>query len=544
VKSAKTDVPYIDIAWVTGGPNPGIGGSHAQRHILDDQQRYCARVRAIDGAGNVSQFTYLGGANNVPTLKYAAPAAQPDTPGCPGLPQPSYAIPAAGQTTPRTPKFHWSSVPGARSYYVIVARDQALTNLVDIAFTDRTYYVPRDTYEDETTGYYWAVYPSPTAGGTCPSDAPGTYPRFDKLSVVPPQQGPNDGVPVSGQPIFRWGSAEGAKDYRIQVSTDAEFKDLVDNIVTASTAYAPSTTYPVDTQLYWRVRARDANDIELGWSATRSFRRTLTPPVPDAGNPVTGGTIPVLAWAPVAGAVSYGFHVDRVDGKTQDFTVATPRFTPTEFYGTGVWKWKVRANFPATGGSVSGPYSGATDFVRRILPPARPRATVTSKRVLFSWDPDTSGKSYKLEVAKDDSFTDLVESVTTPNTAYAPLLAGAYTNGGRFFWRVAILDKGNNLGAFAQGNLRLPSRLKVKSSVGLARRRQAALVKVTVTDSGSKRVAGATVTISGAGTRLLHRRTGRKGTVTLRIRPARKGTIRVTAARKGYVGGNTTIGVY
>ncbi|MCW3016579.1 MAG: hypothetical protein JWO02_3671, partial [Solirubrobacterales bacterium] len=255
----------------------------------------------------------------------------------------------------------------------------------------------------------------------------------------------------------------------------------------------------------------------------------------------TGGTIPVLAWGSVPGAISYGFHVDKVDGGAQDFTVATPRFTPTEFYGNGIWKWKVRANFPVSGASsVSGPYTASQDFVRRILPPANAKATVTPTRVVFAWSPDTSGKKYRLDVAKDDSFTEMVESVTTPNTSYAPLLANGYADGGRLYWRVALLDQGNNLGAFARGDLRLPMRLKLKASTVFVQRGRLSQVRVTVTDPAGRRVRNVRVRFTGAGV-TGSRTTGKRGTVTLRIRPRRRGTIKLTAARKGYLAGVQTL---
>lgn len=541
VKSARTANPFLDVAYRSaGGPDPGIGVASRQVHQLVDGVVYCARVRAVDGAGNVSQFTYLGGANNTAAFTYAAPPPVADGP-CDALPAAVLTAPTPGQTLPRTPRFHWSPVAGAKSYYVVVARDQSLTNLVDLAFTDRTYYTPRKTYEDETTGYYWAVWPSPTATGACPSTTAAGAARFDKASVAPTLQGPEDSAVIAEQPAFRWGSAEGAKDYRFQVARDVDFKELVDNQVTASTAYAGGTTYPVDTRLFWRVRARDADDVELAWSPTRSFRRTLPVPVLDPANPTTGGTIPVLSWAPVAGAVSYGLHVDKVGGGAQDFTVATPRFTPTEFYGNGIWKWKVRANFPVSGSStVSGPYTPAQDFVRRILAPTRPKAELGAHRVLFSWDADAAGREYRLEVARDDSFTDKVESITTPNTSYAPLMERAYTDRGPLYWRVAVLDTGNNLGAYVRGDLRRGRALKVKLSRRTLVRSRLTRLVVTVTDAAGKRVRGSAVTVLGAGARA-RRTTGSRGTATLRIRPSRKGSIKVTASRKGYAAAHTTL---
>ena len=60
-------------------------------------------------------------------------------------------------------------------------------------------------------------------------------------------------------------------------------------------------------------------------------------------------------------------HVDQADGTQRDFNMRSTRFTPTLFYGTGIWRWKVRANFP---GNVHGGYSASQEYVRRINAPA------------------------------------------------------------------------------------------------------------------------------------------------------------------------------
>src|SRR5206468_8339672 len=83
----------------------------------------------------------------------------------------------------------------------------------------------------------------------------------------------------------RWTPADGAQKYRIQVSADPQFGDLLDDVVTASTSYTSSTPYPADTALYWRVRAEQlqvlqaaSERVELRWSATGTFRRRLPAP--------------------------------------------------------------------------------------------------------------------------------------------------------------------------------------------------------------------------------------------------------------------------
>jgi hypothetical protein len=254
----------------------------------------------------------------------------------------------------------------------------------------------------------------------------------------------------------------------------------------------------------------------------------------------------VLAWSDVAGAVSYGLHVDKVNGGVEDFTVTTPRFTPTQFYGNGIWKWKVRANFPAASGVVSGPYTASANYLRRILPPTNTKAVRTAKRLVFSWDPDANGKKYRLEVSTDDSFSTKIESVTTPNTSYAPLLTQpGYVDGGKLYWRVAIQDDGSNVGAFARGDLRLPPRLKLKTGkFASLRRGKRTSVTITVTDPRGTKIRNATVKFSGAGGLKGTRKTGKKGTATLRIRAKKRGTVKITASRNGYVTGTLSLRAY
>ena len=67
----------------------------------------------------------------------------------------AYREPAPGSVVARTPFFTWDPIPDAMAYYVIVARDTECTEVIDVHFTRRTVYAPRDEYRDErhrTTG--------------------------------------------------------------------------------------------------------------------------------------------------------------------------------------------------------------------------------------------------------------------------------------------------------------------------------------------------------------------------------------------------------
>jgi hypothetical protein len=449
------------------------------------------------------------------------------------------------------PFFAWKPVPGACSYFVVVAKDQSFTDVVDLALTRNPVYAPRAgtlprTYADESSSYFWAVIPSPQLNGagvwTKPED--NSPQEFHKRSVPPRPIEPVGGAAVTRQPTFRWTSADGAREYRLQVAQDPSFGEPIDDVLTDATAFTSSSTYPADTVLYWRVRADDENRLGLAWSPVQTFRRQLPTPQPSGDNPTGGRTIPLLRWSPVEGAVSYDIHIDQPNGSQKDFNLRSPAFTPIAYYGTGIWHWKVRANFPkVASGSTPGPYSERQEFTRFIGSPAGARGVANGSRMLMSWDPVEMAKSYRVEISASNSFSAVIDRVTTDNTSYAPRMTQpAFGQGGRLYWRVASLDEGNNAGGFTTGTFSLPKQLRVKVSGALRRGRHGAIV-VTVSDPRGGRIRKAKVRATGAGLRSLAKRTTKRGTVVFRLRPRRGGKVVFQASKGGYRSGSATLKV-
>ena len=119
--------------------------------------------------------------------------------------------------------------------------------------------------------------------------------------------------------------------------------------------------------------------------------------------------------------------------------------------------------------------------------------------MLFTWSPDRAAMKYRLEVSASDSFTKTVDSVTTPLTSYAPLLTKTgYTNGGKLWWRLAVVDEGRNVGAYTTGLVALPRAMSVSVKGALAPRRRGTLI-VTVRDAKRRAVRKALVRVTGAG---------------------------------------------
>jgi hypothetical protein len=463
-----------------------------------------------------------------------------------------YLTPQVGSIAGTTPFFTWSAVSGAQSYYVVVAKDQNFSNIVDEGFTRIPAYAPRNflvptTYSDETTSYYWAVLPSTAADGATalPLDLGLASPAtFQKQSSPPALLAPANGTTFSAPPTFRWSPAPGARRYRLQVSQDPSFGTLLDDVTTDSTAYTTNTTYPADTVLYWRVRADDENGIGLTWSprppATMTIQKQLPLPQLSGDNPLGGDFIPTWSWAPVAGAVAYDVSADLPNGTHRDVLgLRMPVLTPAQMYGTGIFSWRVRAEFPKSpSGMTPGPYTAARAFTRTLGEPTGAQTDANVDHVLMSWNAKPQVRAYEIQISGQPSFVQPVEVARTDNTSYAPLLkffpSGTFDTG-HFYWRVAAVDEGNNLGDFTPiQEVRRPRRITLAIG-GALRRRRIGLLSVTVRnfESGSP-VAGVAVKVSGAGIRPRRLRTTAAGTLLFRVRPRRTGTVLIRASASGY----------
>ena len=541
---------------LTANPPYGNPGTVARDFVnLALDQRYCVRVRARsdrDSSNNEVYGDYTELDNQDGTgwgFQWSGyPAGGPCTPSCNTgyLGSGDYVLPAAGSTVTQTPLITWKPLAGRASYFVIVAKDPSFTNLVDYAFTQIPAYAPRTafsptTYSDETTSYYWVVLPAVQANGNGAVGNPllGAPSRFDKRSIRPSLLGPQNGSIILGQPTFRWTLALGARRYRLQVAQDPSFGNPIDDILTDATSHTSNTTYPADTALYWRVRADDENLIGLTWSATGTFQKRLPRPELGSGNPTKGDFIPTWTWNSITGASSYDVSVDLPNGTHRDITgLRTAALTPILMYGTGLFHWKVRANFPkALFGSVPGPYSGTLPFTRTIGEPSGARSDASRQYVVLSWEPKPGVKRYRVQIASRQDFALTVEDVTTDNTSYAPVLTQpAYlaSNPLSFYWRVAGVDEGNNVGDYTPVQQIGTARRIRLAAQGKPVRGRSTAVLLTVTGSSGAPVKGATVRVSGAGVRLLSARTNRAGRVRFTIRPTRRGTITYRATKAGY----------
>jgi hypothetical protein len=462
-------------------PSPGGGIQLNPGYPAGTLGPFCLSVAAIRDDGPIagpqiiSAPTVLGN-TNTPAFVYQTPAQTSGQLTETSVQQGSYQGPTGAQTTAATPLLLWHPVSGADGYFVAIARDANFTNVVHIGYTNTTSYVPPISLADETSAYYWEIVPvglTTTGASQDLTGAPPSIPQatnddvpqsFNKSSVPPGPISPINGATVQTQPTFQWSSATGARNYTLEVAADPTFSAPILNLTTDSTSYTSETTLPADKTLYWRVRATDLNGIGLNWSdccgnGAATFTHHLPVPSPSPSNPTGGGGIPLLSWSPVNGAIGYDVHVDQSDGSTRDFTVNSPNLTPVIFYGTGIWKWQVRADFP--GGVTSAYFTPEVPFVRTIAPPTGVHATKTGARIQITWNTDPAAKLYEVQLSTTDGFASPSNTDQTEVNIWTPQI-DAVTAAHTIFWRLAAVDTGGNIGAYASGVFHPPGKGKPK----------------------------------------------------------------------------------
>jgi hypothetical protein len=558
---------WTPLGWsrAPGSPYPPWNPSTDSSRALTPGAEYCVRVRAYDrpsisAAPINGDWTYLP-ANNQAAFKWNGPPASAACgPPC-EMSSGDYNGPLTGASVGTMPLFTWDPIAGAESYYVLVARDANFTNVTDFAYSRIPAYAPRTSagsvgYADETTLYYWAVLPADNANGTGVSADPLTSgpQSFTKQSAPPTLIAPANGAAVNTPAtVFQWTPVHDARQYRLQVAADPTFGTLIDDFETDASSYTSNTTYPSDTTLYWRVRA-DAEDgsgqVGLTWSASGTFTKQLPRPVLDPDNPTSGAFLPTIKWSTVPGAVSYDVRVVEPDGQVREFRdIPAPAGTFTEMTGVGVFTWTVRANFPGEGvATIDGPYSLPGTFTHTIPEPSGTTEEVGVRRLLLQWDPRPRADDYRVQISTRADFATISENITTQTTAHAPLLtSAAFTNGGNFFWRVAMIDADNNLGdysaarpftlpALGSGGGGGPTTQRFRGFfTGYPVRNQWRTVTLTVRNGSFQLVQGANVRISGAGVRAVTKRTGTGGKVSFRLRATRyPGSVSFRVTKLGY----------
>ena len=376
------------------------------------------------------------------------------------------------------PRFSWTAVEAARQYRLEISTQPDFGSSLTAYVTDHTDYTPERTLANDQD-YYWRVRAADARGANGPWSEVRRFRmkwNFEARLLAPL----NNAVRTS-YPFFSWAPIPGAERYEIQIDESTSFAAPIasEKIYNAlSYAHPRWENVTVDGDYFWRLRAVDAQNNVTPWSDLRSFRPTCrTSPnliyphyyyTPDAANlPVHGDrTIawPVFVW-------DTAFVCDPDTGQVQppdyyeltvddDVAFGSPNFrvvtlgnaaAPTTldpFTGLtpgGIYHWRVRAYLGGEQIGADSPWVLRYDPAVPELPaaiepapiyPADSFEAVEAPPVL-GWLPVTGTTGYRVQVARDAAFAEVVDEAVAQFVNYVPWQGrNSAMPFGAYFWRV------------------------------------------------------------------------------------------------------------
>ncbi|MEW6582523.1 MAG: hypothetical protein AB1416_07170 [Actinomycetota bacterium] len=350
----------------------------------------------------------------------------------------------------------WSAVPGASSYKVEVASNPGFTDVVWSKDTDQTQIAPEVLLPDGS--YWWRVTATDEAGtvGLTSSAArfAKTWPsRITGLKTSAAPGGPSV-TQVDVQPYLSWTALPGATEYDVQIASGDQFATPVFNASHAHAAFLTPGVFTVlpDDSYQWRVRARDPKANPGPWSQPVAFTKAWYQAQPTAPADGAATSNVYLRWSPVAGAEKYEVQITsqqhtwtgtplKISAETTN-TAYVPTFQDEKakglLYGQ-IW-WRVRPVVNGTYGGWSAPrlinYQAptSTTAVAQLTPATDSDSALTPQ---LEWTPVTGAAMYRVDIATDPLFHNIVESAITTNQAWAsrtPLPDNQVSTG--YYWRV------------------------------------------------------------------------------------------------------------
>ncbi len=296
----------------------------------------------------------------------------------------------------------------------------------------------------------------------------GTSTQYDIATIKYSQGGP-EAIPQLVSPAFgssgigqnpqlEWTTVKNADFCRLQVALDKNFNTVVvDTLVSivSGLCKVKEGVLENNTQYFWRTGA--VNVAGAGqWSASWTFSVLNAPDSPQLLSPVNGAAgqsvTPTLIWQKSNTAESYRLQISR-DITFSDILHDINGLTTNEYTLPGgllannaQYFWRVNAS--NAGGTVpwSNTWSLGTGFVN---PPQQPvlislptGALGQSLTPTLDWSDQPSVTSYRIQVASDLNFTNIVVdegNLTSSNYTIPP---GKLSGSTMYYWKISA----NNLG--------------------------------------------------------------------------------------------------
>lgn len=344
-----------------------------------------------------------------------------------------------------TPDFVWSSVEDAEKYKLIIATDEELSNIVltKTGLKDTTYTLTKNEKLNPITTYFWAAVVEGSDGS---QGQLSEVWKFRTIVAAPVLTFPNNNA--VNQPdalVFKWQAVTEAIDYQIQVSRLADFSLVAQDNQTLGAVQQPLSELENNVNYYWRVRAVDTNSAKGPWSEIWTFKTGQKRPIHiSPANNSGGHQAPLLLdWSEING-YKYDLQVSLKPEFTGPFVVELSsieehKYELTTLETNKTYYWRVRAVLNDTVSPWTEPWNFSTGLARTVLlSPEDGAVNVKKVSILLKWEPTPGADSYKLQVSRNESFTDFFFNDSNITTSSKDLYDLEYEQ--TYYWRVMAFD--------------------------------------------------------------------------------------------------------
>jgi hypothetical protein len=429
------DSPLRDWRFLSISPTNHISGNQVVAQIMA-QSDSVAGTHVVGAPIGMAQFIGI-------KVAYSTIPAPPSAP--------ILVNPANNSTgVPVTPTFTWNGVPTASSYRLQVSTNSSFTNLVIDQNLTSTQYTP-STPLNILTNYFWRVNATNNIG-TSPYSSTWSFTTSANTPSAPNLISPVNGATnISLTPTLFWSSVSNSTGYRVQVSTNNTFSNvIVEQNNLTSTQYAiPSSILQNGTTYYWRALAFNQNG-EGPWSAVWNFITVSnipqTPVHIAPPNFATGVSLtPTIQWQVVSNATSYRLQVSLNTGFTNlviDQTALTSNsyIVPSGVLSpTTIYYWRVMASNQFGNSPWSAYWRFTTVNVtltapELVFPPNA--STNISITPTMTWNTVQYATRYRMQVATDLNFNNMIFDESNITDTFKLVPSPILTLNNLYFWRV------------------------------------------------------------------------------------------------------------
>ncbi|MDX6299058.1 MAG: large repetitive protein [Nocardioidaceae bacterium] len=330
----------------------------------------------------------------------------------------------AASSTVFDPQFSWAPVGGAKGYELEVNSASDFGSSSKVCCNTTIYgttYSPLNVLENNA--YYWRVRPIDVSGapGDWTQGSPftqtydNTPPSVGDLRLIAPD-GTDLGTTSTDTPIVTWTPVDGASYYEVNVTTWTG----------AICDWGASNQWNSKTVAnYW-------TPLGNGWNGVKPYQ---------TGIGVSGDSVALATG---------GNYCVRVRALRDRSSAGGSVFGTYSYLGGGSALSFTFSGYPAGGTctpSCNGGYLGDSDYILPVT------GTTSARVPLFTWAPLSGSQAYYVIVAKDASFTNVIDYAFTHIPAYAPRQGSGvrtYTDETTsYYW--AVLPATNFNGSLAAG---------------------------------------------------------------------------------------------